>query len=165
MNAGLLESPLGMRWTTLATAAAIFALVGLWRRRPLAAIVVLAAWAGGFEVAYRVLDILRWHEWWAVSAWAWEAAALVGWVIAAHALGIRPSPPWVALTVAVFAVWWLSGYDYNLPQTAAGQHQPLRWLPEIENVAAKTSWAMAYVAGSAGAEPTRFSASSSSRST
>jgi hypothetical protein len=147
VSAGLLESPFGVRWTTLITAVAIVAVMGIWRRRPFVACVVILAWLGGFEVAFRLLDILRWHEWSAWAGWLWEAAALIGWLLAAHAFGIRPSRLWVAVTALVFVVWWLSGYDYNLPNTAAGQGLPIRWAGEVENVTAKTAWAMAYIAG------------------
>jgi len=147
MTAGLLESPFGMRWTTMLMAGAILLLIGIWKRRPLIAVAALLAWAGGFEVIFRALDILRWREWWAISAWAWEAAALAGWVIAAYALGVRPSIPWVAVTVATLGVWLATGFDYNLPQTVAGRHQVIRWWPEILNVIAKTAWGMAYMLG------------------
>lgn len=147
MTAALLESPFGMRWTTVLMAGAILLLIGIWKRRPLIAVAALLAWAGGFEVTFRALDIVRWREWWAISAWAWEAAALAGWVIAAYAFGVRPSIPWVAVTVATLGVWFATGFDYNLPQTVAGQHQVIRWWPEILNVIAKTAWGMAYMLG------------------
>jgi hypothetical protein len=51
---GLLQSPLGMRWTTLALAVAILLVVGALGRRPDLAVVALMAWVGGFEVVYRV---------------------------------------------------------------------------------------------------------------
>ena len=145
MTAGILESPFGMRWTSLATAVAMLAVIGVWKRRPFIAAVAVLAWASGFELTYRLVDILRWHEWWAWAGWVWEASALAGWPLAAYVFRIRPSPAWMAAVVLAFAVWWLSGYDYNLPQTAAGRGQPIRWVSEIENVLAKTTWAMAYL--------------------
>src|SRR5262245_7406887 len=145
MTAGLLESPFGMRWTTALMAGVILLLIGIWKRRPVVAVALLLAWVGGFEVTFRALEILRWHQWWALSAWAWEAAALGGWVIAVHALGVRLSGPWIVATVATLAVWFATGFDYNLPQTAAGQRQVIRWWPEVMNVTAKTEWGMAYL--------------------
>jgi hypothetical protein len=142
-----------MRWTTLATGLAILVVIGLVRRRPDLAVVAAVAWAGGFEVTYGVVDTLYWHpadtaKW---TAEAWQGAALVGWVLLAHALGIRPSPAWVAATVVAFAVWLTtipgltSGFMYNAPQ--AGQTGRLLVVPEIENVVAKTAWAVAYAVG------------------
>src|SRR2546430_9881947 len=103
----VIESPLGMRWTTLATGIAILVAIGVVRRRPDLAIVSAVAWAGGFEATYGILDTLYWHpgdlvKW---TAEAWQTAALVGWVLLAHRMGIRPAPAWVAVTVIAFAVW------------------------------------------------------------
>ena len=149
----MIESPLGMRWTTLATGIVILVVIGLVRRRPDMAIVSAVAWAGGFELTYGIVDTLYWHpadvaKW---NAEAWQAAALIGWVLLAHAMGIRPSPPWVAVTVISFAVWMstipgmTNGFISNSPQ--AGQTGPLLVLPEIENVVTKTAWAMSYAVG------------------
>ncbi len=153
MRASLIESPLGMRWTTLATGVALLVVIGLVRRRPDLAVVSAVAWAGGFELTYGIIDTLYWHprdaaRW---TAEAWQAAALIGWVLLAHAMGIRPAPAWVAVTVIAFAVWLTTipgvtgGFVYNAPQ--AGQTGPLLVVPEIENVAAKTAWAIAYAVG------------------
>jgi len=139
----VLESPFGMRWSTFVTAVAILLLIGGVRRRPDLAIVAVVAWTGGFEVVYRFWDIVRWQEWWAWTSWAWEAAALVGWVLLAHAIGIRPSPFWLTVTLACFGVWISTGYVYN----HTGQTYPFQPFAEIENVAAKTAWAMAYLVG------------------
>ena len=140
---GLLESPLGMRWTTLLTALLMVFLVGVIRRRPDLAGVAVVAWAGGFEVVYRFWDIVRWQEWWAWSSWFWEAAALAGWVFLAQSVGIRPSLFWLAATLLCFAIWISTGYRYNY----VGQKAPFQVLGEIENVSAKTAWAMAYLVG------------------
>jgi hypothetical protein len=149
----MIESPLGMRWTTLATGIAILVAIGLVKRRPDLAIVAAIAWAGGFEVTYGILDTLYWHPADAVK-WtkeAWQGAALLGWVLLAHRIGIRPSAAWVAVTVIAFAVWLTTfpgvtnGFVSNAPQ--AGQTGPLMVVPEIENVVAKTAWAMAYAVG------------------
>ncbi len=142
-----------MRWTTLVTGIVILAVIGLVRRRPDLAIVSVVAWAGGFELTYGVLDTLYWHPGDRVKwvAEAWQAGALVGWVLLAHKMGIRPSPAWVAVTVIALAVWLTtipgvtSGFVSNAPQ--AGQTGPLLVVPEIENVVAKTAWAIAYAVG------------------
>jgi len=142
-----------MRWTTLATGVAMLVVIGLVKRRPDLAVVSAVAWAGGFELTYGIADTLYWHPQDA-SRWiaeAWQAAALIGWVLLAHAIGIRPSPAWVAVTVIAMAVWMTtipgvtSGFIYNAPQ--AGQTGPLLLVPEIENVVCKTSWAIAYAVG------------------
>lgn len=139
----VLESPFGMRWSTFLTAVVVLLLIGVVRRRPDLAVVAVVAWTGGFEVVYRFWDIVRWHEWWAWNSWFWEAAALVGWVVLAHVIGIRPSPFWLTVTLACFAIWISTGYTYNY----TGQTYPFQVLPEIENVAAKTAWATAYLVG------------------
>lgn len=140
---GLLESPLEMRWTTLLMALLVVFLIGVIRRRPDLAVVAVVAWTGGFEVVYRFWDIVRWQEWWAWNSWFWEAAALAGWVVLAHSVGIRPSPFWLTATLLCFAIWIATGYRSNY----AGQKAPFQVLGEIENVSAKTAWAMAYLVG------------------
>jgi hypothetical protein len=153
VRASLIESPFGMRWTTLATGIAILVVIGLIRRRPDLAVVSAVAWAGGFELTYGTIDTLYWHpadrvKW---TAEAWQAAALIGWVLLAHAMGIRPSGAWVAVTAIALAVWvttipgLTNGFVSNAPQ--AGQTGPLLVIPEIENVVAKTAWAMSYAVG------------------
>jgi hypothetical protein len=142
-----------MRWTTLATGIVLLIVIGLVRRRPDLAVVSVVAWAGGFEAVYGVLDTVYWHPADTVKwvAEAWQTAALAGWVALAYAMGVRPSPAWVAVTVIAFAVWLstipglTSGFISNAPQ--AGQTGPLLVVPEIENVVAKTSWAIAYAVG------------------
>jgi hypothetical protein len=142
-----------MRWTTLATGIAILVVIGLVKRRPDLAVVTAVAWAGGFEATYGIIDTAYWHPG-DTARWveeAWQAAALIGWVLLAHAMGIRPSATWVAVTVIGFAVWLTtipgltSGFVYNAPQ--AGQTGPLLVVPEIENVVTKTAWALAYAVG------------------
>lgn len=153
VSAALIESPFGMRWTTLVTGIAILVVIGLVRRRPDLAIVSAVAWAGGFEATYGVIDTLYWHPGQSARwvAEAWQAGALVGWVLLAHAMGIRPSGPWVAVTAVAFAIWLTTipgvtnGFIYNAPQ--AGQTGSLLVVPEIENVTAKTAWALAYAVG------------------
>lgn len=140
---GLLESPLEMRWTTLLMALLVVFLIGVIRRRPDLAVVAVVAWTGGFEVVYRFWDIVRWQEWWAWNSWFWEAAALAGWVVLAHSVGIRPSPFWLTATLLCFAIWIATGYRSNY----AGQKAPFQVFGEIENVSAKTAWAMAYLVG------------------
>jgi hypothetical protein len=142
-----------MRWTTLATGIFILIVIGLVKRRPDLAIVSAVGWAGGFELTFGIADTLYWHPTDTVKwiAEAWQAAALIGWVFLAHAMGIRPSPTWVGITAAAFAVWLTtipgltSGFIYNAPQT--GHDGPLLIIPEIENVVTKTSWAIAYAVG------------------
>lgn len=136
----MLESPFGMRWTTLLLAVTILALVGIGRLRPFIALVTVVAWTGGFEFTYRAFDILRWHEWWGWNAWAWEAAALIGWVLLAHFVGIRPGGWSLAVAVATFAFWVATGFDSNI----LAPHRPFSWGSEIKNVIAKDSWGLAY---------------------
>jgi hypothetical protein len=151
-----------MRWTTLATGILILVVIGLVRRRPDLAVVSAVAWAGGFEAAFGIVDTVYWHPG-DVTRWiaeAWQAAALLGWVLLAYAVGIRPSAAWLAVSVVAFAVWLTTipgltnGFVYNAPQ--AGHNGPLLVLPEIENVVAKTAWAVAYAAGAWHAETEPF---------
>jgi hypothetical protein len=141
VESGWLESPLGMRWSTLALAVAIGLIIGVVRRQPFLAVVAIIAWVGGFEVVYRFFDILRWHEWWAWNPLFWEAAALAGWVALAHIVGIRPAAPWVILTATCFAFWVLSGFDYNI----LGRGRSVSVGAEMKNVVAKAAWGLMYL--------------------
>src|SRR5205085_7557443 len=57
----LVESPFGMRWTTLATGVLILLVIGVIRRRPDLAVISAVAWAGGFEATYGIIDTVYWH--------------------------------------------------------------------------------------------------------
>jgi hypothetical protein len=155
-TASALESPFGMRWTTFVTALGIVAAIGVVKRRPDLAIVATVAWAAGYEVTFITLENLYWHPA-DVTKWVcvgWEAAALGGWIVLAVYLGIRPSVFWTALTAVGFAVWLTTipgiadGFLYNLPQVGEpARNQPIRLVPELENVITKTTLAVALLLG------------------
>jgi hypothetical protein len=143
---GLIESPLGIRWTTLATAAAIIVVIGT-RRRPLVGVVTVAAWLTAFEVLYQLTDTLTHHRdahlAHTLAVEAFWLVTMVGWIGWAHALGVRPDVRWAALSVAIFALWVDQGFPYNW----AGQQGPVRWWPEFLNVGSKTALGVAYMLG------------------
>jgi hypothetical protein len=153
ISAGVLDSPFGVRWTTLTMAAVILLLIGVVRRRPDLAVVAVLAWAGGFETVFTATGNLRWHPTTGWNEMTWRGVALAGWVLLAPVAGIRVSRAWLAATAALFAIWLTPipgltyGLEYNLPQTADGAAQPIRVLPELENVATKTAWGMMYLVG------------------
>jgi hypothetical protein len=144
--AGWLFSPVQVRWSTLLMAAVILAVVGVRRRRPAVAVVSVVAWLAVYETGWQLMDLVVHHA----AAWpaavqrlGWASAALAGWPLLAHALGVRPDPRWAALCALVFAVWLWSGFWYNWP----GQPYPLMIGPELANVASKTALGIAYLAG------------------
>lgn len=143
---GLIESPLGIRWTTLAMAAAIIVVVGI-RRRPFVGVVTVAAWMTAFEVPFQLADALAHHRdahlAHTLAVQAFWLVTMAGWIGWAHALGVRPDARWSALSAAIFAVWVAQGFPYNW----AGQQGPVQWWPELLNAGSKTALGVAYLRG------------------
>jgi hypothetical protein len=143
----VIESPLGVRYSTLAMLVVIVVVVAVLRRRPVLGAVTAAAWVTAFEVAYELANILV-HQRDAHVArtlalqgfWLLTVVGSIGW---AHALGVRPRLAWVTLSAAIFAFWVALGFPYNW----AGQTGPVRWWPEALNVGSKTALGVAYLLG------------------
>ncbi len=140
----LLESPWGVRWSSLAMLAAILVVVTLARRRPLLALAAAMGWLVSFEVIYEATDIAVHHRLDAhLTSWGFWLLTVAGWPFFAHALGIRPNLRWVFLSAAIFALWIQQGFWYNWP----GQPGPVQWEYELLNVGSKTALGVAYLLG------------------
>lgn len=130
-----------VRWSTVLAAIAIFAVVGIWQRRPLQALAAVFAWAALFETLYHVVGIVGYH--WPLDDFFWGTAAVSGWIILAAVLGVWPEWRLTLLFVALMAVWIAAGFQYNVP----GQTAPISVSNEILNEVAKTMLALAYLVG------------------
>ena len=136
----------GVRYSTLVTLLA-FVVIALARRRPIALLAMLA-WLVGFESGwqwtYLTLLKLNPHMWvWVPDGWRWAPIALAvlgpALVVLVRVAGLRADRRWVIATVALYAVWVLTGLHANYPD------RPFDVLTEIINVAVKTAWALAYL--------------------
>jgi hypothetical protein len=144
MNIRLIESPLGVRWTSLAMLAVVLVVVSVVRRRPLLGLVAAMGWLVAFEIPYEATDILVRHRSGVhLTSWASWLLTVAGWPFAAHLAGIRPHWRWVAASAAIFAVWIATGFQHNDP----GQTGPVTWLPEALNVGSKSALGVAYLLG------------------
>lgn len=145
MDIHLIESPLGVRWSSLAMLAVIVAVVWLRRRRqPVLGLVTAMAWLVAFEIPYEATDILVRHQPGAhLTSWASWVVTVGGWPFAAWALGIWPDWRWTTAGAVLFAVWIAAGFQHN----DAGQAAPVMWWPELLNVSSKTALGVAYLLG------------------
>jgi hypothetical protein len=133
-----------IRISTVLGAVAIFVAIGIWRRRPLIALVATIAWASTFEILYNGAGVVMWH--WPVADFLWQVAALLGWVIAAEVLGVRP-PWWGFVPFAVVAcIWLLTGFHSNVPNDPT---RPFVLQDEVLNEVTKSALAVAYLAAAA----------------
>jgi hypothetical protein len=142
----VIETPFGIRWTSLATAVGIVLVVTVVRRRPLLGVVAAMGWGTTFEVVFQITSILahrdtHWLR--ALAGESWWLWTVVGWSFAAHLAGVRPRLSWVLVTAALFALWIQQGFWFNWQ----GQTTPVNWWYEALNVAAKTALGVAYVLG------------------
>ena len=128
-----------VRASTLALTVLI-ALVVVWRtRRTLLAAVAVMAWLSAFEIAWQTAQAAFGRI--PMSEEFWFVAAVVGWVVLAHHLGIRPDPLLTGLFVAGFAVWVALGFHSNWPD------QPFSLRDEATNELTKTALGVAYLLG------------------
>jgi hypothetical protein len=132
--------PAGVRLSTW-IALACFAALAVSRRdaRSLAA---GAAWFFGFEGAYQAFALATGHG---LPASGLAAPALVGLgavvVMVATLRGVRPSPRLMVAVALIWTVWVAVGFPANGPTLVA-----LNPLAEALNEAAKSLWALAYLA-------------------
>ncbi|HXC77196.1 MAG TPA: hypothetical protein VNU19_09095 [Candidatus Acidoferrum sp.] len=129
-----------IRISTIVAALVIFGVVGIWRRRPLVGLVAMMAWISAFEILYNAAGVVVLHT--PLGAFAWEVAALLGWVVAADLLGIRP--PWWALVpfLLLSVIWIVTGFHSNLPARSFSLRD------EVLNEATKSALAAAYLIAS-----------------
>lgn len=132
--------PAGVRLSTW-VALASFAAVAVLRRdgRPLLAGIT---WFLGFEGTYQAFTLLTGHG---LPALGLARPILVGLgavvIMGASLHGVRPSRPLMLAVAVVWAVWVAIGFPANGP-TLVG----LDPLAEALNEAAKSLWALAYLA-------------------
>lgn len=144
MGIQVIESPLGVRWSSLATLAIIVVVITLVKRRPVLGLVAAMAWLVAFEIPYEATDILVRHQPGAhLTSWASWVVTVGGWPFAAWALGVRPDWRWVGLSAVIFVVWIAIGFQHNDP----GQAGPVMWFPEVLNESSKTALGVAYLLG------------------
>ena len=129
-----------MRLSTALMALAILALVTWRTRRPHVAVVALMAWISLFEVAWQGLTTLAHGGNWSYEAWF--VAAVISWVLLAHALGVRPDWRFLLLSAATLLVWLGYGFDSNW----AGK-PPYNVRDEVLNEVSKTALGFAYLLG------------------
>lgn len=138
-----IETPFGIRWTSLAMALAIVTLV---RGRPLLGVVTAMGWGTTFEAVFQITsvlvhrDALWWHSLTSESWWLWT---VIGWSLAAHLAGVRPHLSWLAITALLYALWIEQGFWFNY----VGQAGPVNWWFEGLNVGTKTALGVAYLLG------------------
>src|SRR2546430_16975219 len=78
------------RWSTLATALLIAAVVTWRTRRPLRAALAVIAWLALYEVVWQGCDVVAHRA--NVVNYGWLSLAVVAWPLLAFQSGIRPHP-------------------------------------------------------------------------
>ena len=129
-----------IRVSTVLVALAILVCVGWRTRRPEVAVVAMMAWVSLYEVAWQGLTTLAHGGRWASEAWF--VAAVVSWVLLAHALGVRPDRRLLLISAAALLAWLAFGFDSNW----AGQ-PPYDVRDEVLNEVSKTALGLAYLVG------------------
>ena len=142
MSIHLIESPWGVRWSSLAMLALIVLVVTAARRRPFLALVTAMGWLVAFEIVYEGADAAVHHK--SSVAWAFWLLTVAAWPLLAHFMGVRPHLRWVLLSAAIFALWIQQGFWYNWPGQGS---KPINWWYEALNVGSKTALGVAYLLG------------------
>jgi hypothetical protein len=123
----------------------------IWRRRdPVLALAALLAWASAYEILYAGTGTFM-HGW-AVPPYVWMTAAIAGWVVLAHVLGLILNR-WVLVALAlVWLLWVATGFESNVPSglTTNGLSRPFSWAAEVYNELSKTLLALAYLLAALG---------------
>jgi hypothetical protein len=132
--------PVGdFRWSTVAMALLVLAAVTFRRGLPLAAVTVLA-WVSAFETIDNLVGGLGFH--WPLTSVVWVSGALLGWVVLAHVVGVRPNPAALVLFALVMVAWIATGFHYNVAHGAT-----FDYAGEAFNELAKTLLGVAYLLG------------------
>lgn len=126
----------GMRTTTALMIIALL-VVGIAKRRPVAAILSVAAWLLGFEAAWQISSAFVAGR--PLLFYAHFIIEAAGWVLAAHFAGVRADWRLLVVVVVAWVPWLLTGMHSNYPGL------PFDVGGEIANVIAKTAWALAYL--------------------
>jgi hypothetical protein len=142
----LIETPFGIRYTSLATSILIVLVVGVARRRLWLGIFTAMGWGTSFELAFQIVGILAHHEghWLReLAGESWWLWTVIGWSFCAHLAGVRPHLIGLAAFALLMALWVSQGFWFNYP----GQPGPVNWTNEGLNVTTKTALAVAYTLG------------------
>src|SRR5258708_13116202 len=106
--------------TSTVVMAALLLLVGVIRRRPLHGVLAALAWIAGFEAAWQ---FTIYH--FAGRPIGWPIPGSVA-VVAAVSLFVGVEWRWLVLVGALWLVWILSGFHYNVPT----DHHTASW-PDV----------------------------------
>src|SRR5260370_40243287 len=120
--------------TSTVVMAALLLLVGVIRRRRLHGVLAALAWIAGFEAAWQ---FTIYH--FAGRRIGWPIPGSVA-VVAVVSLFVGVEWRWLVLVGALWLVWMLSGFHYNVP---TDQH--IDWWAEFLNETSKTAWGLAYL--------------------
>src|SRR5215510_9487724 len=101
MSIHMIESPWGVRWSSLAMLAVILIVVTVVRRRPLLALAAAMGWLVSYEIMFEATDMLVHHKWAQQWGWGFWLLTVAGWPFFAHAMGVRPRLGWMALSASV----------------------------------------------------------------
>jgi hypothetical protein len=129
-----------MRLSTALMALAILLWVTWRTRRPYVAGVAVMAWISLFEMAWQACTTLAHGGTWASEGW--YVAAVISWVLLAHALGVRPDWRLLLVSAAALLAWLAFGFDSNY----AGR-PPYNIRDEVLNEVSKTALGLAYLLG------------------
>jgi hypothetical protein len=129
-----------IRATTVIAALTVFGAISIRRRNPMLALVTVLAWASAFEIVYDAVGVIAFA--WAFSPFVWQTAALLGWVILAALVGVRPDWLIGIVFLVLMAAWAFTGFRFNLPGTTTFDARA-----EFLNEAAKSTLALAYLVG------------------
>jgi hypothetical protein len=130
-----------IRLSTVLAFMATLVIVTWFRRSPFIAVVAAMGWVCAFEIAYQAVATV-YGQYTPIHLF-YLTFSLSGWVVAAHAAGIRPHPLLVVGWSLVFLAWIVFGFQPN----GYGQSGPLSVAQELFNMATKEGLAAIYVVG------------------
>jgi hypothetical protein len=143
--ANLLFVPvLQARWSTILVGAALLISV-VWRYRDLRpAVAVVVAWASIFELFWLTFkEQVTFHHPQPWQGFLFLAVFVAGWIAALSYARIGPSIDWLVVSAAIFALWVLEGFHFNV----YAQRAPLALTDELLNVGSKTALGVALLMG------------------
>ena len=125
----------------LSTALLFFAFlfVGFLRRDFKSAILAGMTWLLGWEIAWQFTNTLHTNRTLGWNVFLFLVSA--GIVLLFQRFAVRPSMPWIGLSLAIGAVWVATGFHVNGFDHLAHFNA----LGEALNEGAKTAWGLAYL--------------------
>lgn len=130
-----------VRLTTVITGGFLALAIGWRTRSPVRAFAGAMAWLCLYEVFFLVTTTVLLG--WPWLSTFWETFAILGYVLWAWALGVRPNPLLLSAFLVSWAAWTVAGLHANWPT----DERHFRLGDEIANVATKGILAIAYLAG------------------